>query len=256
MGSCKGEFYFAYGYNKNWYSRTNVRIHGDNGKTDFTLYKMKAHDRTHFKDLFKVQPSIPQYGYSIGYWMPRKGILGNFGFELKFDHAKYIVDDYQRVWMEGKVDDNSYSTDTLVDPINFLHLEHTDGANFLMFNVMWRHYFIELKKFRLFGFVKAGAGIVIPRTDVTLFGQRWNHCFHVAGQVAGMESGFRGQIGNIFFFDLSAKGVYCNFKNVLAVNPYMISHAFWDGMVLFDIGANFQLGRAGRLRHKQPVREI
>jgi hypothetical protein len=235
----KGTFYFGWGYNKNYYSTTDVRVHDASGDYDFTLYDMKAHDHTHFNELLVVQPSIPQYGYRIGYWMPNQ----KYGIELKFDHAKYIVYDYQTVHLKGRINDINYDTDTLVDP-SFMHLEHTDGANFLMLNFMYRMPLLEHKKIHIYGVVKYGAGIVIPRSDVTLFGQRWNHCFHVAGQVTGAEAGVRAEFGKYFFIEPSVKGVFCNYNKVLAIDDALISHRFWDGMILLDIGFQIPMGKA------------
>jgi hypothetical protein len=50
--------------------------------------------------------------------------------------------------------------------------------------------------------------------------------------------------------NLTAKGVYCNFNKVLAVDPYLISHHFWDGMVLFDAGVQIPMGKAGHAKMK------
>lgn len=243
----KGLFYFAWGYNENWYSKSDVRVHDASGDYDFTLYDMKAHDRNHLQELFNVALSIPQYGYRLGYWMPN----GKFGFEIKFDHAKYIVDDYQTVHLKGRILGEEYDVDTLVG-YSFMHLEHTDGANFLMLNGMYRYDFLNKRYIRGAFVGKFGAGIVVPRSDVTLFGQRWNHCFHVAGQVAGAELGLRFEFFRYLFIEPSIKGVFANFNNVLAVDDILISHRFWDGMVLLDAGMQFPLGKP-RSKIPQPA---
>lgn len=243
----KGTFYFAWGYNKNWYSTSDVRVHDESGDYDFTLYNMKAHDRSHLNELFNVQISIPQYGYRIGYWLPN----GKYGIEIKFDHAKYIVYDYQTVRMKGTIQGETYDQDTLVG-YSFLHLEHTDGANFLMLNGMYRYDFLNKRFIRGAVVGKFGAGIVVPRSDVTLFGQQWNHCFHVAGQIAGAELGIRFEFFRYLFIEPSVKGVFANFNSVLAIDDILISHRFWDGMVLMDAGLQFPLGKQ-RQRNADPL---
>jgi hypothetical protein len=235
----RGSFYFAWGYNKNWYSTTDVRVHDESGDYDFTIYDLKAHDHTHLNELFNVALSIPQYGYRIGYWMPNQ----KWGFEVKFDHAKYIVYADQRARIEGKIMDQYVNTDTLVTD-QFLHLEHTDGANFLMLNGMWRKTLWQKGKIRFSGEVKFGMGVVVPRSDVTLFGERWNHCFHLAGWIVGAETGVRVELGRYFFIEPSTKVAFANFKNVLAVDDVLISHRFWDGMLLMDFGVQIPLGYA------------
>lgn len=239
----RGTFYIGFGYNKDWYSKSDVRVHDASGDYDFTIHDLKAHDHTHFEELFKVAISIPQYGYRIGYWMPNQ----KFGMEIKFDHAKYIVYDNQFAHVEGKMGDRYVNIDTLITD-NFLHLEHTDGANFLMLNAMYRTTLWEKGPVRFSGEVKAGGGMVVPRSDVTLFGQRWNHCFHVAGWIAAAETGVRIELFKYFFIEPSVKGGFANFKNVLAVDDVLISHHFWTGMVLLDGGVQFPLGKQRDLR--------
>lgn len=234
----KGRLYFAFGYNKNYFSTSDIHVHDESGDYNFTLYDMKAKDRPHFNELFRVALSIPQYGYRMGYWMPN----GKWGIELKFDHAKYVQVKDQTLHLLGNINGTFYDKDTLVDG-NFLQFEHTDGANFLMLNGMYRHDFFVSKRLRLAAVGKFGAGIVIPRSDVTLFGQRWNHNFHVAGQIVGAEVGLRTEFFGFFFIEPSIKGAYANFANVFAIDDILISHRFWDGMILVDAGFQFPVGK-------------
>lgn len=244
----KGRFYIAWGYNKDYYSKTDVRVHDDETNTmDFTLYDMKAHDHPQWQDIFRVQMSIPQYGYRAGYWFPWNGRLGHFGIEANFDHAKYIVYDDQTVHMKGQLFGRQVDTDTLVT-YSFMHLEHTDGANFLMLNLMYRRNLYDTKHLTGFWMLKAGAGIVIPRSDVVLFGEEWNHCFHVAGQVAGVETGLRNEFFRYFFLETTIKGAYANFANVLAWNPVLISHRFSAFMMEWHFGFQFPMGTAKKIQ--------
>lgn len=240
----KGEYYIAFGYNKNWYSKTNLHFFDESGDYDFTLHKMVAHDRPQIKDIFRVAISIPQYGYRMGYFFPRS----KWGAELNFDHAKYIVDNYQTVRLTGRIGEHTFDKDTLVDPDRFMHLEHTDGANFLLANAMrrWMLYASPDRKFRVTALTKAGIGIVIPRSDVTLWGERNNHCFHIAGQIIGMESGFRAQyaFGPAFLFiEPTAKASFANFNKVLGVGDGLVSHRFGTASVLLHGGIGFFMGK-------------
>jgi hypothetical protein len=234
----KGRLYFAFGYNKNWYSTSDVHVHDESGDYNFTLYNLKAKDRPHFNELLRVAISIPQYGYRLGYWMPNN----KWGIELKFDHAKYVQVADQTLHLRGNINGTFYDKDTLVDD-KFLQFEHTDGANFLMLNAMYRHDFFVNQYIRIAGVGKFGGGIVIPRSDVTLFGQRWNHCFHVAGQIFGAELGMRVELFGFFFVEPSVKLAYANFNKVLAIDDILLSHRFWDGMVLMDAGFQFPVGK-------------
>lgn len=245
INSPKGQLYIGFGYNKEWYTKSDIHVKDESGDWDFTLHNMTAKDRPKFNELFKVAISIPQYGYRLGYWLPSS----HFGIELNFDHAKYVVDENQTVRLTGRIDDKVYDLDTLVDPVNFFDLEHTDGANFLLLNLMFRRPLTQARFVNVYGIAKLGGGIVIPRSDVTLFGQRWNHCFHVAGQVAGLETGLRIELFKYFWIEPTIKGVFANFNTVLAVDDALISHRFGAFMVLAHAGFQVPLGKvhAGKL---------
>jgi hypothetical protein len=238
--SRKGTFYLAFGYNHEWYTKSDIHVKDASGDVDFVLHDMKAHDRTHLNEVFRVAISIPQYGYRLGYWLPG---VSRWGLELNFDHAKYIVNQYQRVRLTGQIFGQTYDKDTLVDPNYFFDMEHTDGANFLMLNIMRRHSLIDKQKFRFSALVKLGGGIVIPRTEVLLFGQRWDHCFHVAGQIAGIEAGVRAEFFRFFFIEPTIKGVFANFNKVLVIDDILIDHRFGAFMVLLHAGFQIPLGK-------------
>jgi hypothetical protein len=245
IDSPKGQFYIGFGYNKEWYTKSNINVKDESGDWDFTLHKMTAKDRPKLNEVFRVAISIPQYGYRFGYWLPSS----HFGIELNFDHAKYVVDEYQTVRLTGRIDDKIYDLDTLVHPVNFFDMEHTDGANFLLLNLMFRRPLVQTRFVDIYGVAKLGGGIVIPRSDVTLFGQRWNHCFHVAGQVAGLETGLRIELLNYFWIEPTIKGAFANFNTVLAVDDALISHRFGAFMVMAHAGFSVPLGKvhSGRL---------
>ncbi|MGL5889486.1 MAG: hypothetical protein ACRC3B_06355 [Bacteroidia bacterium] len=240
IDSPKGQFYIGFGYNKEWYTKSDIHIKDQSGDWDFTLHKMTARDRPKFKEVFRVAVSIPQYGYRFGYWLPSS----HFGIELNFDHAKYVIDEYQTVRLTGRINDNIYDLDTLVHPVNFFAMEHTDGANFLLLNLMFRRPLNQSRFVKVYGIAKLGGGIVIPRTDVTLFGNRVNNRFHIAGQIAGLETGLRIELFKYFWFEPTIKGVVANFSNVLAVGAdERISHRFGAFMVLAHAGFNIPLGK-------------
>lgn len=235
----RGTFYVAFGYNKDYYSKSTLHFFDESGDYDFKLHKMTARDRPHFNELFKVALSIPQYGYRAGYYFPGSP----WGVEVNFDHAKYIVNDSQTVRLTGQIEGIQYDKDTLVTGADFMHLEHTDGANFLMANVLYKHQLLQSKHILVNAVGKAGIGLVIPRSDVTLWGERNNHCFHIAGQIAGVETGFRGEFFRYFFLEATVKGAYANFNKVLGVGDGLVSHRFFAGELLLHAGFQFPAGK-------------
>jgi hypothetical protein len=244
----KGNLYFSFGYTRACYSKSTIHFkdHSDSyhestnlhNEYDFTIYDVKASDRPDFDKIPDVvNISVPQYVYRIGYYFNDKKDLG---VEINFDHTKYIVNDYQRVHIKGQFNGTPVDKDTVLDPKNFLHFEHSDGANFLMVNMIKRWKLYDRKKFNVGWVAKGGAGMVIPRTDVTLFGERLNNRFHIAGWIAGVETGLRTEFLRHGFFEFVAKGSFADYMNVLVVGAgSRAHHYFFTGQLTATIGLMF-----------------
>src|SRR4051812_30483335 len=64
----KGTFYFSWGYNKDWYSKSDIHfVSKSSDEYDFIIYDARAHDRPQFDEVFQSDISIPQFIYRIGY---------------------------------------------------------------------------------------------------------------------------------------------------------------------------------------------
>jgi hypothetical protein len=137
--------------------------------------------------------------------------------EINYDHAKYVVDDGQRTHVTGQIFGKQIDKDTTIEG-SFLHFEHTDGANFWMVNAVRKIKILEKNKnLSIHAVVKPGAGVVFPRTDVTLFGERLNNNWHFAGWIVGVESGLRIEFLKHGFFEFVAKGSYADYVKCLVL---------------------------------------
>lgn len=246
----KGNIYLMFGYTRCAYSKSTIHFE-DHSNTyypetgryhdyDFTIYDAKASDRPDFDQIPDViNITIPQFVVRGGYYFNNKK---DFGIEINYDHAKYVVDNYQTVRVKGTFNGTYVDKDTILDPDNFLHFEHTDGANFWMFNFLKRWKFYEPSKNFNVGFVvKPGAGIVYPRTDVKMLGTRLNNKWHIAGWIAGLESGFRVEFLKNGVFEFMAKGSYADYRNVLVLGKGngKANHHFFTGQLTMTLGATF-----------------
>ncbi len=246
----KGTFYFSWGYNKDWFSKSDIHFKnttsefdtqkGTSKSYDFTIYDAEAKDRPGFKDILRTDLTIPQYVYRVGYFFNKKHDLG---IEINFDHVKYVMKDYQTLRVKGTIHGQTIDQDTLIDPNTFLHFEHSDGANFLMLNFVKRQRLLTSKnnKHWLSGIAKLGAGLVIPRTDVTLFGVELNNKFHIAGYCMGLEAGFRYDAFKHIYLEYTAKGAFANYKDVLVIGEGKAHHYFWTFENILVLGLQFPL---------------
>lgn len=246
----KGTFYGGWGYNKDWFSKSDLHFKNTSDEYNtytnvkdnynFTVYGAKAKDRTGFKDMLHTQLSIPQYVYRIGYYFNDKH---NLGIEINFDHAKYVVIDNQTLHVKGSIHGQYIDQDTLVDKNTFLHFEHTNGANFLMVNLMKRQRLLASKKenHQLFAIVKPGLGIVIPKTEVVLFGQELDNRFHIAGWIGGVEAGLRYEACKHIYLEYTAKGVFAHYTDVLVIGSGKAQHYFWAFENILVLGLQIPL---------------
>ena len=244
----KTQWYYTWGYTRAAYSKSTIHFKNSSNKYnevtkqndnyDFKVYNAVAKDRPDFDDIPDViNLTIPQYVFRIGYAFNDK-----WGIELNYDHTKYVVTDYQTVRVAGRVNNNYFDQDTILNPNTFLHFEHTDGANFWMINAVRKWNLIRPKKnFEMSWVLKPGAGIVFPRTDVTLFGERLNNRWHVAGWIVGVESGLRMEFFKHGFFEFVGKGSYADYVNslVLGKGNGKAKHHFFTGQLTATIGLKF-----------------
>ena len=231
----KGTFYFAWGYNKDWFSKSDLHFSDHStGNNDFTLYDVKAIDNPDLDQIFNTDVSIPQFIYRFGYYFKDKH---NLGIEIGFDHAKYIVVRSQQVHIKGVLNGETIDKDTMIEP-KFLQFEHTNGANFLMVSLLKRNPFIQSKNGRhvLNYVLKPGIGVVIPKTDVRLFGTRRDNVYHVAGYIAGLDISLRYEYGRHWFAETGLKGSFANYSNVLTVGNVKANHKFYTLEFLFCFG--------------------
>ena len=232
----KRTLYATWGYTRAWYSKSTIHFKDLSGKYhpatgnknyyDFTVHNAVAHDRPDFdriKDVINI--TIPQFVFRIGYQINNK-----WDAELNYDHAKYVVDNWQHVHVTGQIFGKEINGDSILNPDKFLHFEHTDGANFWMFNAVRKwSFFNKTKNINCQFVLKPGAGFVYPRTDVTLFGENLNNNWHISGWIVGVESGLRLEFVKHGFFEFVGKGAYANYVKALVLGKGngSANHKFW-----------------------------
>jgi len=230
----KGSFYFTWGYNKDWFSKSDLHFKNEGAESyDFTIHDVKAEDRPNFDELFNKDISIPQFIYRFGYYFRNS----KFGIEGSFDHAKYILIQDQVARVTGTIHGVAVDQDSVLSR-NFIRFEHTNGANFLMLSLMWHDKILESKnkKHVLQGVLKPGAGIVIPQSEVAIFGKNQNNNYHIAGYIFGTEANLRYEAGKHLFLETGFKGVWANYIDVLAVDEAKANHSFFALEWIIGIG--------------------
>jgi hypothetical protein len=219
--------YLQWGYNTEWYTKSTIHFNSMVNGVDhnFTIYKAKAHDRSDMNGIVKnpIEFTIPQYNYRIGFYLNKKHTKA---IEINYDHTKYIVYNDQSVRARGNIGSNYFDKDTSF-AFNEVHFEHTNGANFYHVNYVRQYELKNNGKRPVFTALwKAGAGILIPKTDITLSNKRVDNRFHIAGYCFGAEAGARWYISRKLFFEGTAKAGFANYINALGAGSGKVNHHF------------------------------
>lgn len=245
----KKEFYFSWGYNKEWYTKSKVKVNQPSLGNNFTFIDVVGHDHPGWNEdggIFNKAISIPQYNYRIGLFIKK-----DLAIEINFDHTKFIFAD-QRVRLKGQL--NHQATDSLVnfnkDNGFFYYLNN--GANFLLFNIVKRKqlYISKNKKIKVDALGKAGIGPVIPHVENAFFlndstglKQLPNKPhFQIGGWNIGAEAAIRATFFKYAYLEYSNKLDYARYSN-LKIYEGTAKHAFGTYEMVLSLGLTFPVGK-------------
>ncbi len=231
----KGHIYGSVGWHRIYYTRST--IHFQNQKEanfDFKLIKASAKDDNDLN--IGKGFAAPQWSLRLGYVLNQKK---SWGLEFNYDHAKYILRQGQHVRINGHINGQQIDKDTLIHP-DFIEYEHTNGANYYMLNLIKKNLLYTDKKGRQLALLyKAGAGIVMPRTNSRILGFHFDDRYHVSGWLTGIESTLRYELIKNFFTEISVKAAYANYSDVLLYGSGRASQYWFSFQYLFT--AAYQL---------------
>lgn len=223
--SRKGKFFFHWGYNNSWYGKSDIRFTGPN--YDFTLKDVVAKDRQSKLSWDYLNPaeiSVPQYNIRVGYF-----IKDNYSISIGWDHMKYVMDIPQQVAITGYIGATitpeniptgalagTYNGEIINVKENMLTYEHTDGFNYA--NVEFERYddiwVAPSGNTSLTLETGLGGGLIVPRSDVRLFGAGRNNHWNVSGYGFSVKAGLKFYIWKNIYLQNSTKLGATNLKNV------------------------------------------
>ena len=236
----KHEFYFSWGYNKEWYSKSNVKISQPVLNQKYTLVNVVAHDHPGWNesDFFHKDLTIPQYNYRIGYFFNKKK---NIAFEINFDHTKFIITDEQQVRLRGYPHDKYVDSTITFSEANGFYYYLNNGANFLLFNLVKRAnlYVSKNRNIKIDALGKAGIGPVIPHVENSFFGNANHPHFQLGGWNVGVEGALRATFFKHVYFEFAGKLDYARYSN-LKIYKGKVSHAFSTAEIILNLGYQFK----------------
>jgi hypothetical protein len=218
----KGTLYMYWGWNQAKYSNSDLHFQGNN--YDFTLENVVARDRQTPFDAsvyFGLSTiTIPQVNYKIGYFLNDK-----YDISFGVDHMKYVMKQDQTVKINGTINnsdsrfDGVFVNKDIVLTEDFLTFEHTDGLNYLNFEVNRYDKIIDFSKIKLKGVEinlteGISAGALLPRTNTQLLKNKRHDAYHFAGYGVGLKVGLNVTFWRHFFIQSDLKGGFINMPNI------------------------------------------
>lgn len=251
----KGKLYFYWGWNGSSYSKSDISFKGDN--YSFTLKNVKAQDRqskfSADKFLNPGNATIPQYNFRVGYYFHN-----NWDVSFGIDHMKYVVEQGSTAQISGTINnsgtefDGSFFEDDIVIQEGFLEFEHTDGLNFVNFDIRHTNQLIDANKVK-FDLTKGlGAGLLYPKTNATLLNNERYDAFNVAGYGISAVAGLRIEFFKRFFIQSELKGGFINLPDVRTTQSSSdsASQSFFFLQRNIVFGGIFNLTQASKIRKK------
>lgn len=247
----KGKLTLYWGWNRGMFSNSDIHFKGSDH--DFTLSKVVAFDRP---TTFAADPyfnpaliTIPQTNFRIGYFFHSK-------WEISFgvDHMKYVMLQDQVVKISGYINspeneyNGTYNNEDISLSEDFLTFEHTDGLNYGNIEI---NRFENLVQFNRFSKLNIdinflgglGAGLLVPKSNVQLFGENRNDTFHLAGWGMSAKIGLNVTFWNYFFLQTELKGGFIDLPNVITStrNDYQADQNFFFTQWNFVFGGSIPL---------------
>ena len=221
----KGKIFVSWGWNKSAFTRSDIHFKGN--EYNFTLKDVVAKDRQTAFSLRYFNPTkitIPQYNFRIGYYINSK-----YSISFGFDHMKYVMKQDQTVKINGAISssgteyDGTYNNDPIKLTGDFLRFEHTNGLNFLNLEVrrmdnLFNNKSLKIKNIDINVIEGIGAGVLYPKSDVTLLNYAENDQWHIAGYGVDLVTGLNVTFFKHFFIQGEVKGGFINMPDILTTN--------------------------------------
>jgi len=219
LESNKNKFFVHWGYNISAYAPSDIHFTGPG--YDFTLHNVKAKDRPTKFGIRYADPSrisIPQFNFHFGYFISDK-----YSLSVGWDHMKYVVDIPQLVKISGYIDSEIsnpgiptgdragvYDGDIIQLDGDMLTFEHTDGYNFAALGLERYDDIIVNTQGKQVLTLQSGveAGLIVPRSDVRLFGVGDNHYWNISGYGGAAKVGIQYHIYKGWYVQSSFKTGY------------------------------------------------
>ncbi len=255
------KIYFQWGYNRSWYQHSNLHLKGPG--YEFELRNLRASDRpTSAFELFSTylnptKISIPQFNFRIGFYVkPRLSI------SIGWDHMKYVMVQNQVVQIRGDISSKALNpavntekfarhydeNSQIIVTQDLLIFEHTDGFNYAPLEMDYHIPLITSTDcfLSLDYFIGLGAGPVIPRSDVRLFGIGLNNKWNLAGYGLSIRNGIQLNLSRHIYLEANFKAGRTNLNRILTTGRN--EDKAWQKISFFETNLSFGIRFGNRFK--------
>jgi len=232
-----GKLWMMFGYNRAYFFPSDIRFKGEG--YDFTISKAKANDDWQFSNADHWDKEIPQFTYRIGYFFNSEEMLG---LEASYNWVNYDLPLNAKVKVKGTIHDSLVNGE--VYPIgDFLRYRHTNGSGYAELKVVkgfliyGNHDYSQM----FFALAKAGGGLAITRTGVTLFGEKQQNDFNLSGFTGTLEGTIKYTYNSHWNIETGLKGDFVDYTNVLTVDTGRATHYVISLHWIISIGFEVRL---------------
>jgi hypothetical protein len=235
----KGQAYLSWGYNKEWYTMSDIHVKQQSLGNDYTFQAVLGKDKPGWMrdqhNVFQQPITIPQYNYRLGYWFK-----DNWAFEINFDHTKYQVEQQQLLHLKGTY--NNAAVDTYFINRGNLQWQLNNGANFFLFNLVHRYQVpkMQFKNFNASLLFKGGVGFMVPHVENTILGNSNKPHFQFGGFDMGIEAALRLTFFKYAYLEYCNKAVYAQYFG-LKIYEGKARQAFACYEMVANIGVNIPI---------------
>ena len=255
----KGNLAISWGWNRAAYTNSNIILKGSD--YDIKLYKASAHDRPSYPVNYHNylqfnRLTIPQTNFRASYF-----IKDNLAISGGDDHMKYVLDQGQTVPVKGNISRNgnykgAYNGDIEITE-DFLKFEHTDGLNYINFEIekyfTWYH--SKNSNLIISGMFGGGTGFLFPRTNVTFLDYERNDRFHISGFGLSSKAGIQATFFKHFIIKAENKYGYINLPDIILHKKGIQGRGkqgFFFAEAYVTLGASFNVLR----NHKKKLNKL
>ncbi|MBK7959434.1 MAG: hypothetical protein IPK03_15920 [Bacteroidetes bacterium] len=220
--SNKGLFYAYWGYNRSFFTSSDIRFTSAN--YDITFKDVKASDRPSPFSLENYIGSftVPQYVFRFGYFP-----FDRIHFSIGMDHLKYVVDQGQTVKYSGYIDPKfspkfggNHNEDSFLVGGDDLSFEHTNGLNMFSLDAGYLLPIYPLYRDKIWFNWNSGVclNLIVTKTDVRILNEGIDNRFHLSGYAFSLVTGPRIEFWKWIALGFEWKAGYVNLPSVLIEN--------------------------------------